>query len=783
MYVIKWKNVNARVAKLIITISLLLAFLINYSVLMAEETIVKTDQNTRLLTILRDPQLRMFVEDLLKKYWEISKLPAGRLGPMLNILSSYSDEPEFALQLVQEKFQDITDPYSEFYITYQEARSAKFRKFSRSLVPYIKGSVLADIGGEDTKLVEVLTSMIPSLQKAYVTDINMAKQQSSNSKIEFLLQSDDERTPLKKGTVDSVILSTMLHHIDPYVRLKLVTHLKEVLREGGRLILIEDTFPENPSEKDINNSLDERFLAFSDTKKKEILSFLDWWGNRLMKNSRDIPLPCTFKSMEEWEDYFAEIGLKLVQKQYLGIPDMHTHIMAPKGILIFEYPSESQKISLPVNDQQIVRSIVRADTNRETHAFVPSDGFNINLSIGGSKILTTVIDEDSNEVVKLEEYLWRKNIRENEKLSIADSLSKREWLVDRIVDQIHLASQELQAKAGGQVKLQGVGIAWAGPVKPNGLIVGPNIDGFKFSDLTSEERKAGGIPLADIIRNKVSQRLPKDSLDIYFLNDGDAAAIANFHNEHLNNGMLLTIGTGIGSGLVSNGEVLYSVNGFQDRIGEIGHHILYHPVHHRYFYYGVLTRGRIVEEMTPHSLSERLAGPGLAMKFVTRLQREMGYDTNAINGYLNSCQESSDICFSEIELAACNDNKDLGPIIEKKILKLATQKAKSGNKSAISFIQEVGYELGLGIGVFIKEFEKEEYVRHLIVSGSVGKSFGEGILNENGEDLFLSQILKGIDWSMNNHYVEMNPQLMMDLSSVTLTKKEEVKPSFALSLD
>ena len=750
-------------------------------VLMATETEIKPDPNSNHLAILRDAQLKMFIEDLLQKYWEISKLPVNRLSPMLNILATYSDEPEFALQLVQEMFPDLTDRQSDFYATYQEARSAKFRKFSRSLVPYIKGSVLADIGGEDTRLVEVLTTMIPSLKKAYVTDINMPKQNPENEKIEFLWQPRPERTPLDNETVDSIILSTMLHHIDPFVRLKLVTHLKEVLRNGGRLILIEDTYPEHPSEKDMHNALDERFLAFSNGDKKEILSFFDWWGNRLMKNSRDIPLPCTFKSMEEWENYFDEIGLKLVQKQYLGIPDMHTHIMAPKGILIFEYQEESKPQFMQAEPSHIVKSIVRANTNRETMAFVPKKGVNINLSIGGSKIQTTVIDHELNELVCLSEYCWKKDFRDNENVNNSDSITKREWLIERIVEQIQQAHNQLKQRVEDSLEVEGIGIAWAGPVKPNGLIVGPNIDGFKFNDLTPDERNAGGVPLADLIIQKVKSNILSKNIEIQFLNDGDAAAIANFQEAKLDNGLLLTIGTGIGSGIVSEGKVLNSVNGFKDRIGEIGHHILYHPNHHRYFYYGVLTRGRIKEELTPHSISQRLAGPGLARKFVTRLKRELAYDTDAINAFLNSCQNYCSIRFSEIELAACEVNLDLGPIIEKKILKLVTHKANNGNKSAISFIKEVGYEIGLGLGVFIKEFEKEDYVSNLIVSGSVGKSFGCGLVDENGNDLFLSQISKGIDWSMNNHYVEMNPQLMIDLSP-EVKKKQDGKHRSSLVL-
>jgi SAM-dependent methyltransferase len=747
---------------------LVLIIVFNKADLVAENTIIKSDSNKLHLKLLIDPEMRIFVEDLLFKYWEISQLPTQRLTQMLNILSAYWEEPEFALQLVQEAFPDLTMRQSSFYDAYQKARAAKFRKYSRSLVPYIKGSVLADVGGEDSRLVEVLTSMIPEVEKAYVTDINMPRHESGNPKIEFLWQSLPEKTPLEKESVDSVILSTVLHHINPFVRLQLVIHLKEILRNGGRLILIEDTYPENPTEMDIHNSLDERFLSFGDHQKKQIISFLDWWGNRLMKNSRDIPLPCTFKSMEEWETYFSEVGLKLVEKHYLGIPDMHTHVMAPKGILIFEKSSVDSKIEGVQEYSSVVRNIARVDKNREMMAFAPKTGVNINLSIGGSKIQASVIDKDMNELVLLDEYCWRNEFREDQKMNGADSFQKRVWLVDRIINQIAAAKEKLQEKAGERFVIEGVGLAWAGPVKPNGLVIGPNIDGFKFSDLNDQERASGGIKLADLIRSRLEDTLKASEIDIQLFNDGDAAALACFKAAKLSDGLLLTIGTGIGSGIVSKDKVFYSANGFQDRIGEIGHHILYHQVHHRYFYYGMLTKGRIAEELTPYSFSQRLAGPGLAKKFITRLQRELGYNPETVHVFLNSTEQSTGIRFSEIELEACDQNSDIGPSIEKKLIRLISYKALKGDKSAISFIKEVGYEVGLGIGVFIKEFENENFVRNLIISGSIGKHFGKGLVDENGKDLFLSQILKGIDWSIHHHNTDMNPQLMLELSSRTV---------------
>jgi predicted NBD/HSP70 family sugar kinase len=715
------------------------------------------------LQILQDMPLRIFLEDLLSMYWDISDLPTEKIPSMFNILAAYSEEPEYALHVVQDNFPDLTKKDSDFYQKYQRARNSKSKTFSKALLPYLKTKVILDLGGEDTRLVDTLISMNPAIEKAYVTDINMIKNHPKNPKVEFLWQQYPDLTPLPKESVDTVIMSTMLHHIDPPVRIKLLIHVMEILKENGRIILIEDSFPETLSEGDIKTRLDERFLSFSNKDKLLILSFLDWWGNRLMKNSREIPLPCSFNSIEKWESLFAELGMSLIDKQYLGIPAMHTHIMAPKALIVFEKSADRGKKDLYTSNDCCVKNIVRVDSNKETSAFIPKQGFNINMSIGGSKIQTRIVDSNAEDIFTLAEFSWRKFIRDEPNWASFDALDKREWFISKVIDQIDFALEQLKADDGDYGELESIGIAWAGPVKPDGLVIGPNIDGFKFKDLSTEEIEKEGIDLSTLIKDRIAQKFGHNNVNVILLNDGDAAAIGNFKRAKIDNGLLLNVGTGIGSGIVKNGEVLYSLNGFKDRIGEIGHHIVYQPLYNRYFYYGICSRGKIIEQINNFTISERLAGPGLVKKFVARLKREYNDNSTKIHSYLNSCRGEDEIVFSEIELASCDENCDLGPLVEKKILRLITCKAIEGDKGTISFISEVGYELGLGIGTFIKEFEREKFVNNIILSGSLGESFGLGLYDALGEDLFLSQLMKGIKWSLRNHNPDQNAQFLLSI--------------------
>ncbi len=715
------------------------------------------------LLVLEQAPVRDFLVDLLSLYWDISGLPKESLPSMFKILSDYRQDPEFAVQLVQNNFPDLTRKDSLFYSNYQRARGSKFKTFSKAILPFVRPGVIADVGGEDTQLVDELLAMNPSIDLAYVTDINMIKKNPKNKKVRFVFQPEADSTPLPKKTVDTIILSTVLHHIDPPVRLKLLIHLTEVLREGGRLIIVEDSFPELLSKDAVETDLDKRFLDFDEREKISILAFLDWWGNRLMKNSREIPLPFSFKSMEKWGDLFSELGLNFVERLYLGIPVIHSHVMAPKAILVFEKPGPAKpKLKLPCEECP-VKSIIRDDSNTELAAFVPKSGVNINLSIGGSKIETSLVDSEAKTRFILDEFSWRDALSVEPRTAQFDGAQKREWFLSKIREQLMAAVDLWQEGAGERYPIEGIGISWAGPVKPGGKVIGPNIEGFKFKDLSEDEAASGGIDLAGLVKMQISTLPALQSASVELLNDGDASAIGYFRTAKVNDGIMLIIGTGIGSGMVKDGKVLFSVNEKFERLGEIGHHILFEPDHNRYFYYGTLTRGKILEQMTPYSISERLAGPGLVRRCLARLKRDMSGDSHKIHAYLNSCDESDGIVFSEFELCACDLNVEAGPLLEKKILSFITVKALNGDKFAWDFVAETGFEIGLGVGTLIKEFEHEPFVRQIVLTGGLGKHFGRGLLNSEGEDLFSSQIMKGIRWSLKYHDSALNEPFLKNM--------------------
>ena len=128
------------------------------------------------------------------------------------------------------------------------------------------------------------------------------------------------------------------------------------------------------------------------------------------------------------------------------------------------------------------------------------------------------------------------------------------FVVDRIINLIEGSMEQVFAEHGGsRDSVAGVGIGSPGPLnRATGTVIDtPNLGWRNF-------------PLRDLISNAV--RLPA-TLD----NDANCATYGEWWlgaGKDVNHLIGLTLGTGIGGGIVLNGEIFH---GFSDAAGEIGH--------------------------------------------------------------------------------------------------------------------------------------------------------------------------------------------------------------------
>jgi glucokinase len=125
--------------------------------------------------------------------------------------------------------------------------------------------------------------------------------------------------------------------------------------------------------------------------------------------------------------------------------------------------------------------------------------------------------------------------------------------VEGFIDELYKHMAVLIEKAGGTGRMRGIGVG-----APNGNYYSGTVE------YAPNLPWRGIIPLAKLIQNKFQ-------LPTILTNDANAAAIGEMMYgaaKGMKDFIMITLGTGVGSGIVANGKLIYGHDGFA---GELGH--------------------------------------------------------------------------------------------------------------------------------------------------------------------------------------------------------------------
>jgi glucokinase len=128
--------------------------------------------------------------------------------------------------------------------------------------------------------------------------------------------------------------------------------------------------------------------------------------------------------------------------------------------------------------------------------------------------------------------------------------------INAYINELHVKLMVLIDKMGGVGRIKGIGVG-----APNGNIYTGTIE------YAPNLPWKGIIPLAKLIQDKFK-------LPVRLTNDANAAAVGEMTYgaaKGMKNFILITLGTGVGSGIVAGGELIYGHDGMA---GELGHTII-----------------------------------------------------------------------------------------------------------------------------------------------------------------------------------------------------------------
>jgi glucokinase len=162
----------------------------------------------------------------------------------------------------------------------------------------------------------------------------------------------------------------------------------------------------------------------------------------------------------------------------------------------------------------------------------------IGIDIGGTGTKFGIVDRDGNVLFS------------------SEISTKKHATVESFIDELYTALSELIEKAGGTGRIKGIGVG-----APNGNFYTGTIE------YAPNLPWKGVIPLAEMIQTKFK-------LPVTLTNDANAAAIGEMMYgaaKGMKDFIMITLGTGVGSGIVANGQLIYGHDGFA---GELGHTIV-----------------------------------------------------------------------------------------------------------------------------------------------------------------------------------------------------------------
>jgi glucokinase len=162
----------------------------------------------------------------------------------------------------------------------------------------------------------------------------------------------------------------------------------------------------------------------------------------------------------------------------------------------------------------------------------------IGIDIGGTGTKYGIVDRDGNVLFS------------------GEMSTKKHKEIEHFIDELHDHLKVLINQAGGLERMLGIGVG-----APNGNFYSGTIE------YAPNLPWKGIIPLAKMMSEKFN-------LPVTLTNDANAAAIGEMMYgaaKGMKDFIMITLGTGVGSGIVANGQLIYGHDGFA---GELGHTIV-----------------------------------------------------------------------------------------------------------------------------------------------------------------------------------------------------------------
>ncbi|MEK7604273.1 MAG: methyltransferase domain-containing protein [Patescibacteria group bacterium] len=285
------------------------------------------------------PEDQKFVENALKNeglknfvYKNFQK-SLSELGCEQELIEDFlKNLPELDLHAFWEIYQEQLQ--AVFNVQYRDDVETSY--FKEHVVPVVQPcEKVADIGC-GTGVLSKLLLETDNFEEIVGIEINSYPEWNTftDKRIRFeVIDEEGFENFLQRELPDAAVLAWVLHHMEYDQQVRYMGRLYTALKPGAQVVILEDGYSTTLAPQ-YGKNLHDTFMKFSPEERNAITGINDWCANRVLRLREKVPCPFGYRTVEDWEKMFGEIGYRNVYKKYIGFPNRD--VLNPQCVMVFE---------------------------------------------------------------------------------------------------------------------------------------------------------------------------------------------------------------------------------------------------------------------------------------------------------------------------------------------------------------------------------------------------------------------------------------------------------------
>jgi SAM-dependent methyltransferase len=239
----------------------------------------------------------------------------------------------------------VTLNVEEFTAQYgDELEEIQIQHFFRELVPvyftnYVipeipKDGKVLDIGCGFGTLIQILKERGTHSELIGI-DIKSSPDWDTLSKSNVRLQivsEDSFLSFINTEAPDSVVMTWTLHHMKYDEQKRYLKALSNTLKEGAKVIILEDSYA-TTLKPETGEETSRAFMELRADDKQKVMGALDWIANCILSKRTTMPVPFSYRTLEDWSNLLEGVGFTVQKMRFLGFPE-NRDVDNPQSVIV-----------------------------------------------------------------------------------------------------------------------------------------------------------------------------------------------------------------------------------------------------------------------------------------------------------------------------------------------------------------------------------------------------------------------------------------------------------------